>query len=91
MCAERDPDLPAVPGSLADHMPRPGRWLMGSQEPKMAWWRCPTCEGQVPLRPEVDIDATGFVECLTHSEANNSQLELCEWNTPVQLLNYMEL
>lgn len=85
----RGPDLENEQGALGD-LPAPGTWVMGSQEPKMAWWRCPRCMGQVPFQPDTDIDMAGGIDSVTHALENKADTGRCEWDTPLQLLNYLE-
>jgi len=80
--------LPNVPNDPLGNRPAPGYWVMGLNEPMMVWWRCPICEGQVPFRPEYDIDSKGIILCASHHEHNLDGYPMCAWKLPIQLIGY---
>lgn len=80
--------LPDVHDALGER-PRSGQWVMGLRDPKVIWWRCPTCDGQVPLaRDEVARD--GYVEPgdMPHSQRNEAGRPMCSWSRGLFLRSF---
>lgn len=84
--------VPRQTRPLADVLPadflEPGHWVLGLYEPRVLWWRCPSCEGVVPLSPYDDIDADGLVEDPVHGLGNVEGTPFCEWRQPLRLRGY---
>lgn len=84
----KEPDpLPDLPDALGDRSV-PGWWVFSLREPTMVWWRCPTCKGQIPLAPGMDIDPNGFVSDVVHTLGNKEGEPFCDWNLPLSLIGY---
>lgn len=75
------------PDALGDR-PSAGRWLVGLRSPLTLWWRCPTCDGQIPLYP-AEVGADGVTELpVLHSRRCLSEEPTCSWDRHLRLLDY---
>ena len=75
-------------GSPLGEHPAAGHWVLGLHAPLLLWWRCPTCEGVVPIDHD-EVNEEGLVfDSMTHTEGNAPGRPFCSWSDGLRLLDY---